>query len=76
MLEAPWAIVQFVYMCMYLGQWDVSLDPIKQTVLAEVHIMQSNIVHNCSGGGGGSCSLPGMAPVVIAIARKHTFRLK
>ncbi len=33
---------------MHLGHWDVSLDPIDQTVLTEVHIMQSAIVHNCS----------------------------
>ncbi len=33
---------------MYLGQWDVSLDPIDQTVLTDVHIMQRTIVHNCS----------------------------
>ncbi len=25
--------------CMYLGQWDVSLDPIKQTVSTEAHII-------------------------------------
>ncbi len=41
-----------MYICIYLGQWDVSLDPIKQTVLTEIHVMQSNIVHNCSGEGG------------------------
>ncbi len=35
---------------MYLGQWDVFLDSIKQTDLTEAHIMQSTIVHNCSGG--------------------------
>ncbi len=56
---------------MYLGQWDVSLDPIKQAVLTEKHILQSNIVNNCSGGGSSST---GMAAVVIAIAHKHTFR--
>ncbi len=37
-----------IYVCMYLGQWDVSLDPIKQAVLAEMYIMQSNVIHNCS----------------------------
>ncbi len=43
--------------CMYLGQWDVSLDPTQQTVLT-VHIMQSTI--------SGSCSSTVMAAVVIA----------
>ncbi len=38
---------------MYFGHWDLSVDPIKQTVLTEVYIMQSTIVHNCSGRGGG-----------------------
>ncbi len=33
-----------IYMC-------VSLDPIQQTVLTEIHIMQRNIVYNCSGWG-------------------------
>ncbi len=50
----------------YLGQWDVSLDPIKQTVLTEVHIMQSTIVRNCSGRG---CSSTGMAAAVILTSR-------
>ncbi len=31
---------------MYLGQWDVSLDPIKQTVVTEVYIMQSTITED------------------------------
>ncbi len=39
--------------CMYLGQWDASLGPIKQAVLTEKHILQSNIVNSCSGEGGG-----------------------
>ncbi len=59
---------------MYLGQCDVFLDPIKQTTLTEVHIMQSTIAHNCSGGGSSSSTV--MAAVVIAIAHKHTFRAK
>ncbi len=41
----------FLYISMYLGQWDVPLDPIKQAVLTEVRIMQNTIVHNCAGGG-------------------------
>ncbi len=53
---------------MYLGQWGVSLDPFKQTDLTEIHIMQSNMVHNSSS--------TGMAAVVIAIAHKHTFTFK
>ncbi len=60
---------------MYLRQWDVSLDPIKQTVLTEAYIMQSTIVHICSGVGGSS-SPTVLAAVVIAIAHKHTFRVK
>ncbi len=60
----------------YLGLWDVSLDPIKQTVLTEIHIMQSNIANNCSGGGGGNSYSTWMAAVVISITHKHTFRFK
>ncbi len=52
---------------MYLWQWDVSLDPIKQKVSAEMHIMQSNIVYNCSGQGGGNSSYVGMAAEVIPL---------
>ncbi len=54
---------------MNLGQWDVSLDPVKQTVLTEIHIMQGNIVNNCSGGGGSNLST-WMAAVIISIAQK------
>ncbi len=60
---------------MHLGQWDVSLDTIKQTVLTEAYIMQSTIVHYCSGVGGSSSFIV-MAAVVIVIAHKHTFRVK
>ncbi len=60
---------------MYLGQWDVSLGPIKETVLTKVHIMQSTIVHNCSEKGG-TFSSTGMSAVVIAISHTHTFRVK
>ncbi len=59
---------------MYVRQLDVSLDPIKQTVLTEAHIMQSLMVNNCSGGF--SCSSTMMAAVVIETADKHTFRVK
>ncbi len=61
---------------MYLGQWHVSLDPIKQNVFTEAHISKNSIGNNCSGGG--TSSSTGMAAVVIAIARapyqrkKHT----
>ncbi len=37
---------------MHFGHWDLSVDPIKQTVLTEVYIMESTIVHNSSGSGG------------------------
>ncbi len=60
---------------MYLGQWDVSLDPIKQTVLTEIHIMQSTLVYNRSGGRGTSSSTV-MAAVVIAILRVPCQRKK
>ncbi len=50
---------------MYLGQWGVSLDPIKQTVLTEI---QSNMVHNSSS--------TEMAAAVTAIAHKYTFSFK
>ncbi len=39
-----------------------------------MYVMQSNIVHNCSGGG--SSLSAGIAVVVIKIAHKHTFRFK
>ncbi len=61
-------VEQFEYM--YLGQWDVSLDHIKQILLTEAHIMQGTIVHDCSGGRGVSSSSTVMA------AHKHTFRVK
>ncbi len=61
---------------MNLGQWHVSLDPVQQTVLTEIHIMQSNIVHNCSGRGVGNNSSTWMPAVIIATAQKHTFRFK
>ncbi len=61
-------VEQFEYM--YLGEWDVSLDRIKQTVLTEAHIMQNTILHNFSGGVGLSGSSTVMA------AHKHTFRVK
>ncbi len=48
----------YIYMYLYLGKWDVSLDPIKQTVLTEAHIMQSTTFHNCSGEGGGEVVHP------------------
>ncbi len=35
---------------MYLGHWDVSLDPIQQNVLTEVYINLNTTVQNCSGG--------------------------
>ncbi len=58
---------------MNLGQWDVSQDLVKQT---EMHIMQSNTVHNCLGKGVGVNSSTLMAAVIIAIAQKHTFSFK
>ncbi len=42
-------VVKYIYVCI-LGQWEVSLGPFKQAVLTEVHIMQSTIVNDCSGG--------------------------
>ncbi len=41
----------------------ISLDPIKQTVLTEIHIMQSNTVCNGSGGG-------------VEIVHRNAFRFK
>ncbi len=58
-----------IYVC-FLGQWDVSLDPIEQIVLTE---MQSNIVHNCSEE---NTSSTWIAAVVIAIAHNHTSRFQ
>ncbi len=59
---------------MYLGQWDVSLHPIKQNVFTEVPINKKSIVTNCSWGG--TSSSTGMAAVVIAIARVSYRRKK
>ncbi len=60
---------------MYLGQWDISLDPIKHTIVTEAYIMQSTLVHYCSGVRGSS-SFTVVAAVVKVIAHKHTFRVK
>ncbi len=54
--------------CMYLGQWAVSLDLIKQTLSTEAHIMQCTIVHDCSGGVSSSST--------VMAAHKQTFRVK
>ncbi len=59
-----------MYIYVYLGQWDVSLDPVKQTFLTELHIMQSTIDQ------GGSSSSTGMVAVVMVITHEHTFRVK
>ncbi len=49
-----WSLI-YIYIYMYFLYYVCFPDPIKQTVLAEMHIMQRNIVNNCSGfGGGGS----------------------
>ncbi len=50
---------------MYLGQWDVSLHPIKRPVLTQSHTIQSTLVHNCAV----------MGAVVIEIRLKHMLRV-
>ncbi len=50
---------------MHLGQWDVSQDPIQQTVL--IDLIEIRIMHISNN------SSTGMAAVVIAIAHKHAF---
>ncbi len=64
---------------MYLGQWDVSLDPIKQTILTEAHILQSTIVHNFFRGGSSLSTV--MATVVsnctqtLSVSKKKAYSL-
>ncbi len=36
------SLLDYICIRMNLGQLDVSLDPVKQTVLTEIHIMQGN----------------------------------
>ncbi len=66
--------LEFIYMYVFRAV-GVSMDPIKQRVLTEVHIPHSTRAYNCSGWGGSSSSTV-MAAIFIAIAYKHTFRAK
>ncbi len=68
----PHGGVRSISMSMYLGQWDVSLSPIQQTVLTEIHIMQNTIVHNCSREGGTSSS----TVMLQQSQQSNTFRIK
>ncbi len=61
---------------MYLGQWDVSLDPIEQTVLTELYTQCRAAKFTIVRRRGGNNSSAGIAAVVVAIEHKHTFRFK
>ncbi len=53
--------------------------PIKQTIFAEIHVMQKQYSLELFGGGQGSRrknSSSGMAAVVVEIAHRHTLRFK
>ncbi len=61
---------------MQSGQWDISLDHTKQTVLAEIYLYCRAKEFTIYSSRGKSNSSAGLAAVVAAIAHKHALHLE